>query len=135
MAIRNASTIVGFDAETGLAAIRESAEGTPFTVVEFDADRYNPLFVSEEGRALYRDEEQMTAHFDAIHSFASIDFNEIDLFTEELFPIAEDVHYIATGLDYLTLLRIYFDRSGLFIALDPDQPVDPVVEAVEDAVG
>jgi hypothetical protein len=50
----------------------------------------------------------MTAHFDAIHSFASIDF---------------------------TLLRIYSDRSGLFIALDPDQPVDPVVEAVEDAVG
>ena len=133
MTIRNASTVIEFDAEAVIAAVREAVDAPPFTVVEFDADRYNPLFVSEEGLALYRDEEQMAAHFDAIHSFASIDFNEIDLFTEELFPVAEEVRYITTGLDYLTLLRIYFDRSGLFLALSPEETAEPVVEAVVDA--
>ena len=58
-----------------------------------------------------------------------------DLFTDDLFPVAESVEYIVTAMDYLTLLRVYVDREGVFLALGPEEPVEPVVAAIEEVVG
>ena len=84
--------------------------------------------------ARYEDEAAMQEHFDQIHSYVHLDFAEMDLFVDEVLPEANRVEYIATGLDVLTFLRIYVGQEGLFIAVDPDEPIEPIVEAVKKAV-
>ncbi|MDX1746285.1 MAG: hypothetical protein R3324_10135, partial [Halobacteriales archaeon] len=73
-------------------------------------------------------------HFEKIHGFVNLDYSEMDLFTDELFPASEDVRYLVAGLDLFTMVRVYVDDCGYFIALDPDEPVVPAVRAVERVV-
>lgn len=127
--------IVEFDAGKAVRAAREAVEGTLYSFVEFDADEFNPLYVAQETRALYDSEEQMEAHFARIHRYVNIDFMEAELFTDDLFPMAERVRYKTTALDVMTILRYYVDEGrGLFIALDRGEPVEPVVAAVETTI-
>lgn len=134
MSISNASTVVTFDADAAREAIEAVLEGPLYSLVEYDAESFNPLYVDEETVALYEDEADMQEHFDQIHSYVHLDFAEMDLFVDELLPVANRVDYIATGLDVLTFVRIYVGQEGLFIAVDPDEPVEPIVEAVKEAV-
>jgi len=133
MAITNASKVVSFDAGDVARAVREAATGTVRSVVEYDREEFNPLYVDDVTMSFYPDEERMYEHFEEIHSYVHVDFTEMSLFTDELFPVADDVRYLTAGFDAMTLLRVYFDDEGLFIALDPEEPVEPIVEAVEDA--
>lgn len=83
--------------------------------------------------SFYPDQQAMTEHFEEIHSYVNVDFTEIELFTEELFPISDRVRYLTTAFDTFTLVRIYFGEEGMFVALDPKESVEPVVDAVETA--
>ncbi|MFB6270514.1 MAG: hypothetical protein ABEH83_11250 [Halobacterium sp.] len=112
-------------------AVEDTVEGTVRSFVEFDATDYNLVYADDVTLSFYDDEADMHEHFEEIHSYVHIDFTEIDFFTEELFPVSERVRYIATSFDVFTLLRVYFGDEGLFVALDVDEPVEPVVEAIE----
>ncbi|WP_129114299.1 hypothetical protein [Halegenticoccus tardaugens] len=134
MALSNPSTVVSFDAEAALAAIAETVDGSLWALVEYDAESFNPLYVDDAALALYDDEAQMSAHFERIHSYVYLDFSEMELFAD-FFPVAERVEYMVTGMDAFTLVRVYVaDREGLFMTLDPAEPVRPVVEAVRESV-
>lgn len=135
MAVENESEIVRLDVAATLGALEDALEGSLRTLVEFDADRFNTLYVDEETRSFYRDEEHRHAHFERIHSYVNVDLAEIDLLTGELFPVADEVEYIATALDTFTLVRLYVDDGGLFLALDPGEPVEPAVEALRTVLG
>ncbi|QCJ46174.1 MULTISPECIES: hypothetical protein [Haloprofundus] len=128
------SDVVTFDADAALGAAREAVDGPLYSFAVYTPDVYELLHVEDATQTFYRDREQMVAHFDQIHSYAGIDFAEIDLLTEELFPVADRVNYVTTAMDYLKFLRIYFDQEGIFLALSPDEAVTAVVEAVEAAV-
>ena len=132
MAITNAPRVVPLEGDDMVRAVLDVADGTIQSIVEYDESEFNPLYVDEVTLALYRDEEQMHAHFEEIHSYVHVDFTEMALFTEELFPVSNDVRYLTAGFDTFTLLRVYFDNAGLFIALDPDEQVEPIVQAVEE---
>lgn len=134
MSLTNASEVVAFDADAACEAARKAVTGTLRSFVEFDGETFNPLYVDDETLAFYDDEEHMLAHFSKLHSYVYLDLAEIDLFTEQLFPVAERVEYIATAFDVFTMVRIYHDGQGLFIALDRDEPVEPVVAAVTAAI-
>ncbi|WP_224334283.1 hypothetical protein [Haloprofundus halobius] len=130
----HSSDVVTFDADAVLGAARDAVDGPLYSFAVYTPEAYELLHVDDVTRTFYRDREQMVAHFDEIHNYAGIDFAEIDLLTEELFPIADRVNYVTTAMDYLKFLRIYFDREGIFLALAPDEPVVSIVEAVADAV-
>lgn len=134
MPVSNPSSVVSFDGDAVRAVLEERVEGALRSLVEYDQDEFNPLYVDDVTLSFYEDEEAMTAHFERVHSYIHIDFTELDLFTDELFPVSERVRYLSTGFDVFTLVRVYIDREGLFMALDPDEPVEPLVRAVEDAV-
>lgn len=76
----------------------------------------------------------MIEHFDQIHSYVHLDFAEMELFVDELLPVADRVDYIATGMDVLTFVRIYVEREGLFVAVDPDEQIETIVDAVKESV-
>lgn len=135
MPMRNASTLVGFDADAACEAILGAIDGTLRSFVEFDSESFNPLYVDDSTLAFYDDEQHMLAHFDQLHSYVYLDLAEMDLFTEELFPIADRVEYITTAMDFFKIVRVYYDDEGLFLALDHDESVEPVVRALGTAIG
>lgn len=135
MPVQNASEVVEFDADAACEAVQATVSGTLRSFVEFDGESFNPLYVDDATMSFYDDEDHMRAHFSQLHSYVYLDLTEMDLFTEELFPVAERVAYITTALDFFKLVRIYRDGDGVFVALDHDEPVQPVVEAVENAIG
>lgn len=134
MAVSNPPSVVSFDVESLRSIIEETIEGTLRSMVEYNAEEFNPLYVDDVTLAFYDDEAQMHAHFERIHSYVHLDFTEINLFTESLFPPTDRVRFLATGFDLFTLLRVYVDNEGVFLALDPDEPVEPLVAAIEDAL-
>lgn len=122
--------IANIDGDRLLRRLRDRVEGTLFGVAEYDTERLNLLYVDDAARETYPSEEVMTDHFETVHSYVHVDFAEIELFTDELFPAAEEVEYVVTGMDFLTILRVYRDGVGIFLSISPDEPVLPLVEAV-----
>jgi hypothetical protein len=126
--------IVAIDVVAVLEAAR-SVDGTLYSLVEFDREAFNPLFVSATTRSLYDSEAEMAAHFGRIHDYVNIDFTETELFTQDLFDVADRVRYKATGLDVMTILRVYLgNQTGLFLAIDRGDPVEPLVAELETVV-
>ncbi|WP_348613159.1 hypothetical protein [Halobaculum rarum] len=128
--------VVSFDVDAATAAIRDALDdGSDLHVVAaFTPDTYEIVYCDEFTRSLYADAEEMTEHFDRVHQYAGIDFSEIGLFVDELFPVAGGVESIATGMEHLTVVRVYSGREGLLLTLDPDANVTTAVEAVRDAI-
>lgn len=134
MPLENDPAIVDFDAAAALAAVRETVDGTLYSFVEYDDDGFNHLYVADETLAFYPDEAEMFDHFERIHGYVHVDFMEMELFTDTIVPIADSVEHIVTATDALTILRIYVGDQGLFVALDPDEPVSPVLDAIGRAI-
>lgn len=132
MAESGDSWSVSFDAAAMQDAVQDTVEGTVRSLVTFDKQDFEVLYVDDLTEQFYEDEDQMYAHFEEIHSYVHVDFTEKSFYTEDLFPVSERVRYIATGFDIFTVVRIYFDEEGLFLTLDRDEPVKPVVSAVEE---
>ena len=135
MPFSNGSTLATFDADAALAATRRCVQRTLCTFCEYDTEDFRPLYVDDRAIAMYDDREQMIDHFDRIHANVHMDFMQMNLFKNTLFPHAERVEYIVTAMDFLKVCRVYVGDQGLFLALDPDEPVRPIVEAIEGAIG
>lgn len=135
MPVENASEVVEFDADAACEAVQSTVSGTLRSFVEFDREAFNPIYVDDDTMSFYDDEDHMESHFDQLHSYVYLDLTEMDLFTDELFPVAQRVEYITTALDAFKLVRIYRGGEGVFVALDHDEPVEPVIGAVESAIG
>lgn len=119
------------DAGAAVEAARSVAGDGVRTVVSFDRKGFDVVYVDDVVDDFYEDREHMHAHYEQIHSYVNVDFTEQDLFVEELFPVAEDVRYMATGLDFSTLVRVYVGTEGLFLSLDKGIDVEAVVDAIE----
>jgi hypothetical protein len=133
MAVSNTSTVVGFDADAALAAAQEVAGDALHMAIEYDAVDFNSLYVDEGTVALYGDTERMVAHFEKVHSYVHIDFTEQQMFEDVLYA-AGGVRAFTAHMEHVTAVRMLVGQEGLFLALDPDAPVTPVLEAVEDAI-
>ncbi|MFC5367654.1 hypothetical protein [Salinirubrum litoreum] len=132
--VENTSQLVDFDADAGLTAAREVAGDAVHAVIEYTPDAFSILYASPETLDTYGGREAMLDHFDEVHSYVHIDFTERDLFSEELLPHAGEVRSIVTRQDRLTLVRLFHADAGLVISLDPDEPIVPVLDAVESAI-
>lgn len=134
MPISRESQVVDFDAEAACDAVRETVEGSLRSFVEFDAERFNPIYVDDATLAAYDDEAHMEEHFARVHSYVHVDFAEMELIVEELFSVADRVEYLVTAMDAFTLVRFYVGDQGVFLALDPGEPVEPVIAAIREAI-
>lgn len=131
---RNSSELVDFDADAALEAALATVDDPLYSFVEFDAESFNPLYVADETLAMYEDEQQMLAHFQEMHDYVNLDFTEITLFTENLLPVANEVRYKTTAMDVMKIVRIYRGHDGLFLSLAPEEPVEPLVTAIDAAI-
>ena len=135
MPIRNESTRSAYDADAAVRAITDTITGPLYSFVEYDTDGFRPLYIDDRTIELYDDREEMAEHFQRIHTNVHMDFMEITLFKNTLFPVADRVEYMVTAMDFLKIVRIYVGDDGLFLAVDPDEPVGPIVDAVKSVAG
>jgi hypothetical protein len=134
MPVCNAESINPVDATSLRESLRDVLEGPLRSLVEFDDDGFNVLYADDVTLSFYDSVEHMREHFEHIHGFVNLDHMEMDLFTGDLFPISEEVRYLATGLDVFTMVRVYVEGCAYFLALDPDEEVVPAVRAVRRTV-
>ena len=134
MPVCNPESIYPVEATTLREALSEETVGTLRSLVEFDDESFTVLYADELTLSFYDSPEHMVEHFEHIHGFVNLDRAEMDLFTEELFPPSQGVRYLATGLDLFTMVRVYAGGCAYFVALDPDEPVVPVVRTIERVV-
>lgn len=133
MPVRNRSEIASFDADAAFDAVQDTVSGTLYTFCEYDTEEFRPLYVDDRTLELYADHEEMAEHFERIHTNVHMDFTQMQVLKRTLFPDADRVEYIVTAMDFMKVLRIYVGNEGLFVAIDPEEPVVPVVDAVKDA--
>jgi hypothetical protein len=132
MPLTRDSELVAFDAEAALAAAQAAAgDGGVLSFVEFTADEFRTLFVTDEVLSMYRDEDHLQEHYDQVLSHLNMDFLERDAYEQTLLPNAGRVRSIVTQMDEMTLLRVLYGDRGLYIALAPAAPIVAVTDAVE----
>lgn len=134
MPVRNPESIHDVDATELCDALLETLEGAPLSVVEFDQEGFNVLYADDLTLSFYDSEAAMYDHFEHIHGFVNLDYSEMNLFTDELFPVAEDVSFLASGMDLFTMVRVYVEDCAYFFALAPTEPILPAVRTVERVV-
>lgn len=123
------------DVEAAIEALTERADGPLYTLVAFGPDDFEVLYVADETHDLYPDDSAMRGHFERIFDYVGIDFAERALFTDVLLSGAGDVQYMTTSLERVKVVRVYGgDANGVFLALDPDEPVPPLLEVVTDTL-
>jgi len=113
-------------------ALRRCTDGPLYSVVRFDPDDFRILHVADETAELYPTETAMIERFEKIFAYVGIDFAEKALFSDVLLSDAGTVRYMTTSLDSLKVVRIYEGSEGLFLGVDPDEAVPPLVETVDE---
>jgi hypothetical protein len=133
MVVSEDSKLVEFDADAALAAARKvDSEGIRLCV-EYTPEEFHTLYADDVTMALYGTHEEMSEHFEEVHSYVHVDFTEKDLFSE-IFRGAGEVRSFVTYMDHVVLLRFIEDQQGLFLSADPNADVTTFVEAVENEI-
>ncbi|WP_266077909.1 hypothetical protein [Haladaptatus caseinilyticus] len=133
MTISNDSSLVSFDADRAVSALRDEAGDSVHLCVEYDTEDFNTLYADQMTLDLYDSEREMVDHFEEVLSYVHVDFMEKDLF-EDVFRSAGAVRSFVTLMDYVTLIRVLVGEEGLFFTVSPNSDVTTLVGLVEDAV-
>lgn len=134
MSATNRSKLTAFDADRVRQVVQETVSGPLHAFCEYDTESFRPLYLSDETVSIYESRDAMLEHFEKIHTNIHMDFMQSKLFRNTLFPDAERVEYITTSMDFLKILRVYVGDDGLFISVDPAEPVVPIVDAIKATV-
>jgi hypothetical protein len=130
MPVVNPPSVVNFDVERVVGALLDEFGGDVLTIVEYDRETYNTLYVADAIRGRYPDEETMEDHFAGIHAYVYLDFTESDLF-EDLFVASGGTRAFVTYMRDLVAIRVVDGSEGVFVSVTPDVEVSAVVELVE----
>ena len=121
----------GDDTDPWLETLHGEVDGTLYSVVMFDPNDFDLRYISEETREMCPTEDAMYEHFERIFDYVGIDFAEKALFTDVLFSGSGRVQYMTTCLETVKVVRVYAGSEGVFLGVDPDEPVPPLVDVVE----
>ncbi|WP_458205378.1 hypothetical protein [Haladaptatus sp. NG-SE-30] len=133
MTISDSSSLVAFDADAAVAALREVTDDAVHLCVEYDTEEFNTLYADETTLSLYGSERDMIDHFEEVLSYVHVDFMEKDLF-EDVFRGAGGVRSFVTYMDHVTIIRVLVGQEGIFFTVSPDRDVTELVETVEAVV-
>ncbi|WP_254524166.1 hypothetical protein [Natrinema caseinilyticum] len=97
--------LVSFDADAVRRAVQETVSGPLYAFCEYNTASFRPLFLDADTLSMYESRDAMLDHFETIHTNVHMDFMQIKLFRNTLFPDAERVEYITTAMDILKILR------------------------------
>jgi hypothetical protein len=123
----------GGDVDAAIAALRERTDGPLYALVAFDPDEFEVLYVPDQTADPSPDAGVMLDDFECVFDYVGIDFAERALFSDGLLPDAGSVTAMTTCLEAVKIVRAYGDgTAGVFLAVAPDEPVPPLLDAVSD---
>ena len=128
-----ASTLVSFDADAAVEAVRAAIAGDLQVAVEFTPDDHRTLYADDDVVDLYEGEGSMDDHFEDVHSYVHVDLTERQLFEDVVG--GGSVRAMVTYMDHAALVRVLAEREGLFVTVRPDADVTAAVEAAEAELG
>lgn len=131
MAITGDPELADFDVEEALERIRTVCGEGVLSLMEFTHHEYNIVYVHEDVVGMYQDEAHLEDHYSRILDHLHMDFMERDTYENTLLPNAGSVTSIITHMEELTLLRIFDETTGLYIALDPECSAEAAIEEIE----
>lgn len=123
--------LVDFDADAALERARDACGSGVQSFMEFTHNEYNIVYVHDDILEMYRDEAHLRDHYGRVVDHLHMDFMERDTIESTLLPNAGRVTSLVTHTEELTLLRIFDDEAGVYLALDPDCSAEAVIEAIE----
>ena len=126
------SSLLGAEGDALIAAAWESLGSDLRTVVEYDEETYEVLYVSEWLRD-YLGEEGVEETTDDLHGYVHLDFVERDLFGR-LTPGAGAVRTHITRLENATFVRYLVGDAALFLSVDPDADLTALCAAMDEAL-
>lgn len=133
MSVTRDSGVVGFDADAAVAAARAVAGDDLRVAAEFDVDDYRILYVADGVMEAYGSEAPIRETADRLHSYIHLDFVERELF-EEIASGAGRLETYVTRMEAYTFVRHLVGSEGLFLSLDTGTALEPLLEAIDDAV-
>ncbi|QLG48159.1 hypothetical protein [Natrinema halophilum] len=131
MPATNRSELASFDAERVCQAVQETVTGPLYAFCEYDTESFRPLYLNDTTVSRYESRDAMLDHFERIHTNVHMDFMQIKLFRNTLFPDAGRVEYITTAMDVMKIVRVYVGDDGLFLSIDRDEPVVPIIDTIK----
>lgn len=131
MALTGEPELVSFDTAEALERARDLCGDGVQSLMEFTKDEYNIVYVHEDIVEMYRDEAHLRDHYGRVLDHLHMDFMERDTYENSLLPNAGSVTSLVTHMEELTLLRVFEDEGGLYVALDPGCSAEAVIEEIE----
>lgn len=132
-AIRSRSMLVDFDADAAVDAVDEVASDSMGVCAEYTPRSYNVLYLAPAVEAQFESLDELFEVGDDLHTTMSVDVVQRELF-DDYHPAFGEVRAFVTFFEGVVLVRVAVGAEGLFVALEPDSPVTPVVGAVEAAM-
>lgn len=128
--IRSTSILVDFDADAAVDAVKDVAGDSCGLCAEYNVRTYNVLFVNPVLEQQFESLDELYEVGDDLHTTLYVDFTQQELL-DDYHPAFGDVRALVTYLEGFVFVRVIVGTEGLFVALEPDSPVTPVVEAIE----
>lgn len=130
--VRNASRLVSLDADPVVERLLEDVPGLR-AVVEYRGDRYRPLYVSDATVEKYGGTATVDDVAARFHRSLYLDLREEDLYRDLLVDVG-GLRAFVLRFEGLTVIRYTDGDEGLYVGLDVEAAVPPVLDIVETTV-
>ena len=124
----------GPDNDVVLRTLERTAEGSLELVAVYGATSFDLFHVGDAlGEALGAD-ERLPDHIAALAQESRSEFVEHGLFAG-MRPTGAQVDYRTEERDGLRFLYVYYGGRGMLLAIDPDEPIPPLVRTAAGLLG
>lgn len=131
MPVTNEAEVVAVETETLVSHLAETTDGPLYSVVEYGPGDLNVVYAEDATTVFYGDRDHLLSYFDRVRSTAQVDFDHVELFADAFSPVADRVDHATPTPASVQFLRVANERNGLFVALAPEEPLAPVVRAIQ----
>lgn len=131
--IQRAPEMIDWDVEAMFAAVERVAGDDLRAFVEYDAERYNPVYIAPMVVEEYGENGDITAFAETIHSYVKLDFSEREMY-RDLYDRGTDGMGFATFLEGSIVVRYVFDETALYVSLRAQESPREVIRAIESVV-
>ncbi|MFC3476336.1 DUF7522 family protein [Halobacterium litoreum] len=131
--LRQEPELTAFDDAEVASAIDDVAGDDLRTLVEYDEQRYNLLYIRDDVVDELGGPDAFGELADELHSDYRLDFTQQELY-EEIYGELGNVHAFVAVMDRATVLRVVGDDAGLYVSLEPSVSIQGALDAVREVV-
>lgn len=130
---RHSSSFDEFETDAILDAVRDAAGEELRAFVEYDAETYNVLLLTDDARERFDDPDAIEEFADRLHGNYRLDFTEKEMY-EDVYGELGTVRAFAVFFEANAVFRFVGDTTGFYVSLGLDAPFNRVIDAVYEVI-